>query len=426
MTRARLSVALLVVLVLGALGIVVGNATALPGDPPIAPVGPADGASVPAVEEGLKVTYTCPSYRSTEEVEEIEVPVPPKEEEGGEEEGEEGEEEEAEEEETEVIEKLVPVFGSTETYGARFSTSSALGADGRLTTTGFGEAGEGEAEVAKGTPWCNTELALPTSPNPAALYQGRVYWQAFRECEGCKTGFETGPVQSFVVVPNDEEAEISFEDQVFGGYLTKVSFAGAAGLKGAKVALQQWIGSEWKTIGEEPGTELGENRFFVKLGAGHKLLRPVLIGVGVTLPLEEKAKTVRKARKGAATGIKTGEWVYALKSEREEFPLSFRVTNNGTMLRGLTAAMEATCTNPADKRLKTTIEASSSVKEARINPNGTVVAHFSTAGATPSTVTLTGNFFNGRFSGLLTSNFLTNCEGFREFEAVPAPKGSGK
>ena len=420
MTRARLTVALLAVLALGALGIVVGNAAALPGDTPIVPVGPANGAKVPAVEEGPKVTYTCPSYRSGEEIEEIEVPVPPKEE-GGEE-----EEEEGEEEEVEVIEKLVPVFGNSESYGVRFSTSSALGKEGRLSTTGFGEAGEGEAEVVKGTPWCSTELELPTSPNPAALYQGVVYWQAFRECEGCTTGFETGPVQAFVVVPTDEEAEISFEDQVFGGYLTKVSFAGEAGLKGAKVALQQWVGTEWKTIGEEPGTEFGENSFFIKLGVGHKLLRPVLIGVGVTLPLEQKAKTVRKVKKGTPTGVKTGEWVYSLKPEREEFPLSFRVTNNGTMLRGLTASVEAICNNPADKTQKTTIESTSSVKAAPIAPNGTVVAHFTTTGATPSTVTLTGNFFNGRFSGLLTSNFLTNCNGFREFEAVPAPKGSGK
>ena len=47
-------------------------------------------------------------------------------------------------------------------------------------------------------------------------------------------------------------------------------------------------------------------------------------------------------------------------------------------------------------------------------------------GATPTTVTLTGSFFNGRFSGLLTSSFLGNCSGFREFEAVPAPKEKAK
>jgi hypothetical protein len=54
-----------------------------------------------------------------------------------------------------------------------------------------------------------------------------------------------------------------------------------------------------------------------------------------------------------------------------------------------------------------------------IAPDGSVVAHFATTGATPTTVTLTGNFFGGRFNGLLTSQFL-NCSGFREFEAVPA------
>ena len=34
----------------------------------------------------------------------------------------------------------------------------------------------------------------------------------------------------------------------------------------------------------------------------------------------------------------------------------------------------------------------------------------------------------GRFAGIITSTFLGNCSGFREFEAVPAPakKNTGK
>jgi hypothetical protein len=374
-----------------------GAARALPGDPPIAPVGPAEGASVPAVEEGLKVTYTCPTYRTAIEVEEEEV--------------------ENEEGEIEVIENAVPVTEGSEGYEVRFSTSPTPGKDGLLTTTGFGEAGEAEAEVVKGTPWCSSELELPTSPNPAVLYSGKVYWQAHRECEECALGFETGPVRSFVVVPKIEEAEIVYEPHVYAGYLTKVNFFASSGLKGAKVLLQQWTGTEWKTIAEEPGTEAGENSFFVKLGAGHKLLRPVATATGVTLPLEEKAKTVRKAKKPRVT-IKTGEWVYSLKPEREEFPLSFKVTKGGTMLRGLTASLEAICKAPDGT--KVTIESTSSVKEVPIAPDGSVAAHFATTGATPTTVSLTGNFFGGRFSGLLTSEFL-NCKGFREFEAVPAP-----
>lgn len=401
------------------LGLVLANkAAALPGDTPITAVGPADGANVPAVEEGLKVTYTCPVYRTVEELVEEEIPLPPKEVIPPEEEElPPPEEEELPEEEVEVIEKLVPVFGNSENYGVIFSTGSALGTNGRLVSTGFGEAGEAEAEVVKGTPSCTSELELPTSPNPAVLYQGRVYWQAFRECEGCPSGFETGPVQSFVVVPTIEEAEITYENHVFAGYMTKVSFFASASLKGAKVALQRWTGTEWLTLSEEPGTESGENSFFITLGAGHRLLRPVLVGTGVTLPLEEKAKTIRRVRKGTARiPIQTGNYAYALKSQREEFPLSFRVTQGGTMLTGFRAAVEAVCRGP--NKEKVTREAASSVRSVPIAPNGDVVAHFATTGATPSTVTLTGSFFSGRFTGLLTSSFL-NCSGFREFEAVP-------
>jgi hypothetical protein len=377
----------------------VDRAAALPGDPPITPLSPGNGITVPAVEEGLKVTYTCPAYRTAIEIEEEEI--------------------ENEEEEIEVIEKPVAVFGGSEEYGVIFSTLPVPGTDGRLKSIGFGEAGEAEAEAVKGTPNCTSELELPTSPNPAVLYQGKVYWQAFRECEGCLSGFETGPVQSFVVAPTIEEAEINFENHVYGGYMTKVSFFASSGLKGAKVVLQQWTGTEWQTIAEEPGNELGENSFFVTLGSGHELLRPIVVGTGVTLYLEEKAKTVRRSKKGPRTPVATGSWVYALKPEREEFPLTFKVTNGGTMLRGLNAAVEAICRGPA-KDQKVTIEATSAVKSVPIAPDGSVVAHFATTGATPTTVTLTGNFFGGRFNGLLTSQFL-NCSGFRQFEAVPAP-----
>jgi hypothetical protein len=398
--RATLSVLLLSAAAFFGLA---ATASALPGDPPIDPVGPGEGATVNAVEEGLKVTYTCPIYRTGEEAVEEEV--------------------ENEEEEIEVVESSVPVFETSEGYGVVFSTNPGIGKDGRLASTGFGEAGEAEAEAVKGTPWCSSELELPTSPNPAALYHGKVYWQAFRECEECALGFETGPVRSFVVVPYFEEAEINYENHVYGGYLTKVTFFASASLKGAKVGLQRWTGTEWITIAEEPGTEAAENSFFVTLGAGHRLLRPILLGTGVVLPLEEKAKTVRKATKGPRLPVQAGKWAYALKKEREEFPLTFRVTDGGTMVRGLSAAMEGVCKGPTPAQ-NVKIEPTTGVRAVKISPDGSVVAHFLTAGATPTTVTFTGSFFGGRFTGLITSSFLGNCSGFREFEAVPEATGS--
>jgi hypothetical protein len=390
----KLTLVLLVAALLVFLGFA-GSAYALPGDPVISPLGYAEGAPIPAAEEGIKVSYSCPTYRISEEVEEVEEELPP---------------------------VIITNFGSAENYGVVFSTGNALGKEGRLVSAGFDEAGTAEAEAVKGTPNCTSELELPSAPNPAALYQGKVYWQAFRECEGCETGFETGPVRSFVVVPTDEEAELTYEHQVYGGYLTKIDFAGDAGLNGARVALQRWTGSAWETIAAEPGNAFGENTFYVKLGAGHKLLRPLVLGTpGAELGLEAKAKTVRKAKGGFPTGVQTGEWLNAAKKEREEFPVSFHVTAHGTMLRGLKLPLEAICKGPV-AALNQTIESQASVKEARIAPDGTVVAHFLTAGATPAVVSLNGSFFDGRFSGLITSSFLGNCLGFREFEAVAAPK----
>jgi hypothetical protein len=415
--RIRLSLIVLIVSLLALLGFAAA-ASALPGDPPVAPLTPADGIKVPALEEGMTVTYSCPAYRTAEEVVE---------EEAGEEEG----EEEEGEEEPPAPPVKVPVAGSTESYGVAFSTGNALGKDGRLVSTGFGEAGNAEAEAIKGTPNCISELVLPTAPNPPALYAGRVYWQPYRECEGCLLGYEVGPVRSFVVQPTDEEAELTLEDHIFGGYMTKVGFAGAAGLKGARVQLQLWDGSGWTTLAEELGSSSGENSFYVKLGAGHKLLRPVVVGTpGTELGLEATGRTVRKVKKGTATGVQTGTWVYALKSEREEFPLGFKVTKNGTELSGLNAAVEAFCAPaipapaPFPPLPSIPTEATSAVKSARISPAGTVVAHFVAPGATPAApniVSLTGTFFKGRFTGILTSSFLGNCLGFREFEAVPAP-----
>jgi hypothetical protein len=378
--------------------LVAAVAAALPGDPPIANQPPDNGPSVAAVAEGLEVGFTCPAYRSAEEVIVTE--------------------EENEEGEIETTEETITTPG--EEYGVHFSTSPALGKDGRLTTVGFGEAGEGEAEAVKGTPNCTSELELPTAPNPAVLYSGRVYWQAFRECEGCASGFETGPVGSFVVVPTVEEAEINFENHIFGGYLTKVVFTSANELKGATVDLQEWNGSGWTTIASDPGNNAFENSFFVKLEPGHRLLRPVVAGTGVAVALEEKSRTVRKPTGSPPAAVKTGTWeVAGSATTREEEPLTFRVTKGGTMLEGLTGYAEAICRSPI-KGGNVTIESTAAIHKARIAPDGTVVAISATHGANPGLVNLTGSFYNGRFTGEINSTF-ANCAGFRQFEAVLAP-----
>jgi hypothetical protein len=72
------------------------TAAALPGDPPIVSQAPADGATAAIDPDGIPVSFTCPPYRSFDAG-------------GG-----------------------FIVYGGPKDYGASFSQSNALAADGRL------------------------------------------------------------------------------------------------------------------------------------------------------------------------------------------------------------------------------------------------------------------------------------------------------
>jgi hypothetical protein len=379
-------------------------------NPSIEPQSPAEGTSLAAVEEGLKVTFTCPSF-VLEEGEPIE-------EEG--EGGEEGEEE-GESEEEGGTEPLVgpPVLGGAENYGVHFSTSAGLDGKGQLTTTGFGEAGEGEAEAVKGTPNCSSELELPSSAGrPATLYEGRVYWQAYRESEVAPDGVEVGPVRSFVVYPHVEEPELAFREQIFAGYLTKVVFSYEAVLSGTTIDLQQLEGGVWKTIAEAPGNAAGENTFFFKpKKAGRFKYRPLVIWAGPELGLESEAKAVRKPTKSRVTSAADdGNYLAANDKEREESPITLSVADGGTVLKNLSAEAETTCAGPT-KAQNVTIEVGAFLRNAKIAPDGTVFGVTKSKGPEEWTVTFTGSLFQGRLQGELTTAH-ANCTGYRMVDAV--------
>ena len=413
---------------LAALIFAVGPAGASPTTgPSIEPQRPPDGASLPATEEGLQVTFTCPSF-VFEEGEVIEEEAP-------EESEEEIEEREKLEEETgEPVPPpappapivVPPTMGGSEEYGVHFSTSPAVGATGQLGTTGFGEAGEGEVEPIKPAKTsCVSELELPSAPVPATLYEGKVYWQAYRESEVPGDGVEVGPVRSFTVFPNVEEPELIFREQVFAGYLTKAFFGYEAELPGATVQLQEFSGGTWKTIAEAPGNKAGENSFFFKpTKSGLHRFRPLVVVPGrPSLALEEETKAVRKVTKQRVTsGNDDGAYIAANGKEAEESPIEFTVGGNGTILRNLTLEAETTCKGPT-KAQDVHIEVAARIAGAKIAPDGTVFGVTTTKGSEPWTVTLTGSLFHGRFQGELSTSH-ANCTGYRVIDAVrnKAPK----
>jgi hypothetical protein len=396
----------------------VGSAGASPAPPKtFEPLIPANGTSVAASGEPFQVTFTCPSFVYEEgEVLEEKAELP-------EEEGETPEEiEEREEAEAllpPIITEIPPTTGTAENYGVHFSTSATVSKAGQLGTTGFGEAGEGEAEAIKNSAaLCNSELELPKSSIPATLYEGKIYWQPYRESTVVPDELEVGPVYSFSVYPHVEEPELTFREQIFAGYLTKVGLGYEAELGGTTVQLQEWEGSAWKTIAEGPGSDSGENTFFVKLKKpGRHAFRPLVIGGAQQLGLESATKVVRKPSKVRVTSAADdGTYIAANKKEQEESPIGFSVQSNGTVLKNVKLEAETTCSGPT-KPQDVTIEVAAVLKHAKIAPDGTVFGVSKTEGTEAWTVTLTGSIFQGRFQGELSTSH-ANCTGYRTIDAV--------
>jgi hypothetical protein len=394
----------------------VGSAGAAPAaSPAIVPQSPPEGAGVAASSEPLTVAFSCPSFVYEEgELIEPEEPEEPEEEE--EEEGE-GEEE---------VEPPAPVFGppvigGSEEYGVHFSTALVVNGAGQLPTTPFGEAGEGSAEAIKGSNGlCESEIELPKAPNPATLYEGKIYWQPYRESAVSADGVEVGPVSSFVVYPHIEEPELTFREQIFAGYLTQVGLGYEAELGGAVVQLQIFEGSAWKTIAEAPGSNRGENSFFIKVKqAGHHLFRALVLGAGgkPQVGLEPVAKAIRAPTKARVTSAADdGAYVAANAKQREESPIAFTIKGGGTVLRNLQLEAETTCKGPT-KAQDVTIEIPAHLPNAKIAPDGTIFGSFETAGPEVWTVTLYGSIFQGRFQGELSISH-ANCTGYRTIDAI--------
>jgi hypothetical protein len=402
----------------------VGPAGASPAPPgSIEPLSPADNAPVAASEEGIKVAFSCPTFvfeegEVLEEKQEIER-------EPGETEEEEEEKEAEEELLPPIITQLPPTIGNAENYAVHFSTSGAVDKAGLIGTTGFGESGEGEAEAIKNSAaLCGSEIELPSTPIPAALYEGKIFWQPYRESAVVPDEIEVGPVHSFMVYPHIEKPELIFREQIFAGYLTKIGLDYESELGGAVVQLQEWDGSSWTTLAEAPGSNGGENAFYAKFKKpGRHVFRPLVIGGAQPQGLESAAKVVRKPSKVRVTSASDdGPYIAASKKEQEESPIEFSVKSNGTVLKNLKLEAETTCKG-LTKAGNVTIEIPAALGHAKIAPDGTVFGVAKTEGTEVWTTTLSGSIFQGRFQGELSTSH-ANCIGYRTIDAVlsKAPK----
>jgi hypothetical protein len=348
------------------------TAHALPGDHPIVPLAPADGATVPANPDGISVAYACPGYT---------VAV------------------------YEAGDTRIVDTGDAGDYQVRFSDSPALGPDGLLASQPYGSDASATAEPGGS---CTSTLDTYDTASSPEIVGGRVYWQAYRDCLGCTPQWETAPVRSFVVRPS-VSARLRTAARVYAGYLGVYSVTSEAELSGARVLLQRRAGKRWRTVAEESFGERTE--LVAKLPGGRQALRAVVVAGAARFTVAKRTLRVRRGGRRATGGRDDGR--YADPKPSRNSTLRFRVAGGGRTLREFKASLTAFCVGPslADNRL---VIAYAALRSARVAPDGSVTGLLKTRKG--ARVLLTGRLRAGRFKGEVTMRFST-CSGSRKLGA---------
>ena len=94
------------------------------------------------------------------------------------------------------------------------SASPALGADGRLTNPVA--LVSGGSATPPGGDQCNWVLAAGGAQRPQET-PGTYYWQVWRFCTGCESGYEVGPVRTLTLLAN-AKLELKPPKTVYAGY----------------------------------------------------------------------------------------------------------------------------------------------------------------------------------------------------------------
>lgn len=271
-------------------------AAALPGDAPVAPLAPADGQTLPVDPEGIDVRFACPAYTAA--------PATPP--------------------------FTTPTAGLISDYGAAMSSAPDLGADGRLArTAGIGSV----VEVAPGT--CASRLGSGGFPKPQ-LTPGTWYWQAWRACPGCDSGWEASPVRRFVLA-SDATLRLAAPARAYVGFafVVEVTAGGAATVGG--VVLERRAGTGWARVAT---VTAGDGAAIVRLPRGAQQLRARSTAGTQEVTSPVVRVTVGAARRWTTTARDDGAYRDARRPS-----VRFRVTGGGRRITAFHADVPTQCSS---------------------------------------------------------------------------------
>ena len=266
-------------------------ALAIPPDPPIELQSPADGATLAVNADGIAVRFTCGPYT-----------------------------------ETPAFPPFPATPGLPSDHGTGMSSSPAVGADGRLATRdGIGSA----TEVADGV--CESTLGSGGFPKPQAT-PGTWYWQAWRSCSGCDTGWEVSAVRRFVLAA-DATLRLKAPRRAYAGYAFATTTTRTGTSIASKLTLERKVGSRWRAAGT------GED-VILKLPRGPQQLRATGVFGAQTVSSPAVKVTVAKASRWQTSKRDDGAYRDAARPS-----VRLRVTGGGRRIIGFKADVPTICSS---------------------------------------------------------------------------------
>ncbi|HWK25976.1 MAG TPA: hypothetical protein VNS09_05400 [Solirubrobacter sp.] len=263
------------------------TAFALPPDPPVTPLTPADGAVGATNPEGFVVTYACPAYGIYESGD-------------------------------------FTFYGGPKDYSVSLSTAPDAGADGRLLGSIVAVRGNLQAS---GT--CSAVVGSGAEPRPQVT-PGTYYWQVWRLCTGCATGYEVGPVRT-LTLRSPIKPRLTLPARVYGGYPALIGVTAAGAPDGTGLALERQTGATWTRVGTV--TLLGGRaEAVVTLPRGRQTLRATL-QIGTQAIASDGQPLIVTAARRWTTAKAEGAYRGA--------GVRFKVTDRGRRLRVFRAAVRA-------------------------------------------------------------------------------------
>ncbi len=328
-------------------------AAALPGDPPVTSLSPADGATLKIAAAGVPIAVGCPTYL------EAGTPGDP-----------------------------FSDPGFADSYRVRASTGTAVGADGVLADSAEESYPLLDGEQST-TSTCHTSFTSLQTP-------GTYHWQAYRFCGGCDTGKEVGPVRSFTLVPDASSVKITIglPRTTYAGFGTLVPIS-VTGAERPVVTLQRRKGGTWVKLPSVNALNF-TNDHIATFPAGRYAVRAsVTLPRSGTVTSPEKTITVKRSKRG--TPKADGAYADA------RYDLKATVARGGRQLRKFTVHVSGTCPIPDGNggvNLNPTI-LSVVVPTVRIAPDGRFARAVPVSG---NKVHLSGRLHKRRLTGTVVAD----------------------